>query len=184
MLIIYLSTLDIKAEQIKMAGIYEQYKFMMLHYALSITKDQQLAEDAVHNAFEAIIKHKDKIFSLSGKSLRNQIIIITKHKCIDLLRKRNNLAENQIDDIEYLLKSNETPLEEQIILNETYAALRKCLAKLDITSQLILEMKYILGMTYQEIGIELNMTPKYVDTKIMRAKAKVRKLALGGEPIE
>lgn len=37
-------------------------------------------------------------------------------------------------------------------------------------------MKYILNMSYKEIGEELGMTPKHVDTRIMRAKEKVRKL--------
>jgi RNA polymerase sigma-70 factor (ECF subfamily) len=37
-------------------------------------------------------------------------------------------------------------------------------------------MKYIQGLSYKEIGEELEMTPKHVDTRIMRAKQKVRKL--------
>jgi RNA polymerase sigma-70 factor (ECF subfamily) len=37
-------------------------------------------------------------------------------------------------------------------------------------------MKYYYSMTYKEIGEKLGMTPKHVDTKIMRAKEKVRKL--------
>lgn len=37
-------------------------------------------------------------------------------------------------------------------------------------------MKYILSMSYKEIGEELGMTPKHVDTRIMRAKEKVRRL--------
>jgi RNA polymerase sigma-70 factor (ECF subfamily) len=46
-------------------------------------------------------------------------------------------------------------------------------------------MKYFLGMTYKEIGEELGISPKHVDTRIMRAKEKVRRLiAEGGESIE
>ena len=37
-------------------------------------------------------------------------------------------------------------------------------------------MKYIQSMSYKEIGEELEITPKHVDTRIMRAKEKVRKL--------
>jgi len=37
-------------------------------------------------------------------------------------------------------------------------------------------MKYVLGMSYKEIGDKLNMTTKHVDTRILRAKEKVRKL--------
>ncbi|WP_418884580.1 sigma factor-like helix-turn-helix DNA-binding protein [Anaerocolumna aminovalerica] len=37
-------------------------------------------------------------------------------------------------------------------------------------------MKYVLGISYKEIGEKLNMTPKHVDTRNLRAKEKVRKL--------
>ena len=47
---------------------------------------------------------------------------------------------------------------------------------IDEISKQVLVMKYLLNMSYKEIGEELGMTPKHVDTRIMRAKAKVRKL--------
>ena len=37
-------------------------------------------------------------------------------------------------------------------------------------------MKYVLGISYKEIGEKLSMTPKHVNTRIYRAKEKVRKL--------
>lgn len=47
---------------------------------------------------------------------------------------------------------------------------------IDEISKQVLLMKYILSMSYKEIGEELGMTPKHVDTRIVRAKKKVRKL--------
>ena len=52
----------------------------------------------------------------------------------------------------------------------------KCIAELDETSRLVLLMKYVQGLSYKEIGKALGMTAKHVDTRIMRAKQKVRKL--------
>lgn len=180
MLFVLLSALETEAERSKMSEIYENHKSEMLRYAMSITKNKEAAEDAVHNAFLAVIKHKEKLFSLSRRDLRIQIVIITKNKCIDLLRKQGRLAEDPIDDVEYTLESTDMPIEERIIFTEQYETLRKHIAALDETSRLALEMKYLLGMTYKEIGEELGMTAKHVDTKIMRAKAKVRKLISEG----
>ncbi|NLN66397.1 MAG: hypothetical protein GX144_13535, partial [Clostridiaceae bacterium] len=45
------------------------------------------------------------------------------------------------------------------------------------TSKQVLIMKYVFGMSYKEIGKKLNMTSKHVDTRILRAKGKIRKLA-------
>jgi len=47
---------------------------------------------------------------------------------------------------------------------------------LDEISRQVLIMKYYFDMSYKEIGKELNMTPKHIDIRIMRAKEKMRKL--------
>lgn len=178
MLIIYLAALDSDEEKIKMTDIYEQYKTVMLRYAKAILQNTELAEDAVHNAFLAIIKHKDKFFTLSHKELRTQVVIITKNKCIDLLRKNSAFTTDSIEDMDDVLVANDDPIEEHLIQSEKYESIKKHVASLDETSRLVLEMKYILGMTYREIGEELNITAKHVDTRIMRAKEKVRKLIM------
>jgi len=180
MLFIYLATLETEDEKAKMTDIYETHKYAMLRYALSITKNQEMAEDAIHNAFLAIIKNKEKFFQLSCRDLRIQIVIIVKNKCIDLIRQQNKNTHEHLDDLEYELATDAVPVEDQIVMNEDYETMRKHVALLDETSRLVLEMKYILGMTYKEIGEELGMTAKHVDTKILRAKEKVRKLAVIG----
>ena len=181
MLVYYLTALDTVSDQKKMAEIYEEYEPIMLRYAIKITKSKEMAEDAVHNAFLAIIKHKEKYFSLSCRDLSTQIVIITKNKCIDLLRSQNRFVADQIDDMEDLLIANDSPIEDQIILSDEYEFILEQVASLDEVSRSVLEMKYILGLSYKEIGEQLNMTPKHVDVKIMRAKEKVRKIVAKGE---
>jgi len=180
LLFIYLANLETEAERIKMSEIYEKYKPMMLRYALQLTKSKETAEDAVHDAFMAIIKHKEKYISKPCRDLRVSIVIITKNKCIDLMRKSNAVVYDNHDDMDDVI-SDEAAIEEQIILIEEYETIKKHIASLDEQSRLVLEMRYILDMSYAEIGAELGLTAKHVDTKIMRAKEKVRKLiALGG----
>ncbi|MDR2599287.1 MAG: sigma-70 family RNA polymerase sigma factor [Oscillospiraceae bacterium] len=177
---LYLAMVDNDADRFNLSMIYDEYKNYMLKYALYITRNKEHAEDAVHDAFLSIIKHKDRLFRFTKNELRNQVIIITKNKCIDLLRKKGYSNEDSIEDIENIVKTDDRLIEDQIILADEYETVRKYVASLDESSKLILEMKYVLGMTYKEIGVELGMTAKHVDTKIMRAKAKVRKLMVMG----
>jgi RNA polymerase sigma-70 factor (ECF subfamily) len=163
-----------------MSKIYEEYEPLMLRYALSLTKNKEMAEDAVHNAFLAIIRRKEKYLSLSCRDLRNLIVIITKNKCIDLLRQRKKYVDIQIDDMGDVLAANELPIEEHVILKDEFESVREHLMSLDERSRLVLEMKYILGMTYNEIGEHLGLTSKHVETCITRAKEKVRRLAIKG----
>jgi len=181
---ICLSMLESEEERIKMSEIYEKYKPLMLRYALKLIQNEAAAEDAVHDAFLALIKHKKKYFSFSCTDLRIPIVIITRSKCIDRLRKANLITPENIDGMEHLLKSGDISIEEQIMLSEEYEALVNHVSKLDEMSRLILEMRYILGMSHKEIAEELNINASHINKKITRAKAKIRKLsAKEGGPI-
>jgi len=175
-----MTMLDDENDRITLAEVYENYKTDMLRYALSLTGNKEMAEDAVHDAFLSIIRYKDKIFALPNQEKRAMVIIITKCRSIDLLRKKKHIADESIEDMEYSLETNDIPVEKQVILIDEYTTIKKHIATLDEASRVVLEMKYVLGMTYKEIGEELGMTAKHVDTKIMRAKDKVRKLVVSG----
>ena len=185
MLAFYIASLDTEAERIKIAEIYDEHKPVMLRYALVISKNKEIAEDAVHNAFLAVIKHKESYFQLDSMDLRNKLIIITKNKCVDIMRQRNKYVDEPVDEMDDVLVSKELPVEDKIIQSDEYDTIKRYVASLDEASRVVLEMKYLLDMTYKEIGVELGISPKHVDTRIMRAKEKVRRLiAEGGESIE
>lgn len=176
MLTIYLSMLETEQERKKMADLYEEHKYVLLHYAIKITRNQSMAEDAVHNAFISIIQKKDKYLNLDCMDFRRSTVIIVRNKCIDILRKQKHFVNKSIEELEIFLESDEVDVDDQVVFKSEYELIRKYINSIDEISKQVLLMKYILSMSYKEIGEELGMTPKHVDTRIMRAKKKVRKL--------
>lgn len=175
MLQFYLASLETEEERRQMTDIYNEYKYILLRYALKITGNQDMAEDAVHNTFMAVINHKEKYLALPCRDFRRVAVVIVRNKCIDLLRAEGKYTDLPYEDLENMVEPTETSVEETVIVNDYYAGIRKHLDSLDLMSRQILDMKYVLGMSYKEIGEELGITAKHVDTRIMRAKAKVRK---------
>ncbi|HMM69495.1 MAG TPA: RNA polymerase sigma factor, partial [Gudongella oleilytica] len=175
LLTIYLSMLDTEQERQKMTDLYE-HKYALLNYAMTIIRNQGMAEDAVHNAFISIIEKKEKYLNLDCMDFRRSAVIIVRNKCIDILRKQKPYANKSVEELEIFLESDEVPVDEQVIFESEYELIRKYMNSIDEISKQVLLMKYILNMSYKEIGEELGMTPKHVDTRIMRAKEKVRKL--------
>ena len=93
-------------------------------------------------------------------------------QCLKMTRKRKgwkNYMRNCVLTVSI-------SVEIQVIRQEDFMYMLKCIAELDETSRLVLLMKYVQGLSYKEIGKALGMTAKHVDTRIMRAKQKVRKL--------
>ncbi len=176
LLTIYLSMLDTEQERKKMTDIYEEHKYALFNYAMTIIRNQDMAEDAVHNAFISIIQKKEKYLNLDCMDFRRSAVIIVRNKCIDILRKQKPFANKSIEELEIFLESEEVPVDEQVIFESEYELIRKYMNSIDEISKQVLLMKYISNMSYKEIGEELGMTPKHVDTRIMRAKEKVRKL--------
>lgn len=173
---IYLSMLDTEQEKKQMEQIYEEYKNEFFMYAMKILRNKDLAYDAVHSTFLAIIEQKDKYFNLSDSDFRYSAITIVKNKSIDIFRKQKPYANIPIEELEHYTDSIAVSVEQQAINNSEYEIMRKYLKQIDEVSQQILRMKYYHNMTYKEIGERLGMIPKHVDTKIMRAKEKMRKL--------
>ncbi len=163
-------------EKKRLEELYEELRFDCINVALRITKNPAMAEDAVQDAFLSVIKHKDKMLTLNYGDFRKRIIIIVKNKCIDIIRKNKHLSSVSLEDMEFELKSEDLSVEIQVIRQEDFMFMLKCIAELDETSRLVLLMKYVQGLSYKEIGKALGITEKHVDTRIMRAKQKVRKL--------
>lgn len=170
----YVSMLETENEQIKMAQIYERYKPLMLRYALKILKNNEQAEDAVHEAFLSIIKHKEKYLSDSCPDFGVPIVIITRNKCFDILKRAGYDAEN-IEDHECYLAENVISLDNKIIQQDEYEVLRRHMLKLDESSINILEMRYVLRMSHKEIAEITELSLDNINKKITRAKAKIRK---------
>jgi RNA polymerase sigma-70 factor (ECF subfamily) len=135
-----------------------------------------MAEDALHSAFASVLQGNKKIFEMGEIDLFKWCVISVKRKCFDLQRKESRYAGSSIDDFQDYLSSDSMPIDEHVARQDVYERLRENLKKLDSTSRHILEMKYVLNMSMKEIGNELGLTLDQVNSRIARARKKLREL--------
>ena len=178
MLLMYLILLGGESEEDKkkIAELYEKYKYDCLHTALKITRSQDIAEDALHDAFISVINHKEKILQLSNKEFRSMILVVVKNKCIDIMRKRKYISDIPLDDLADELDSGGTAVDMSVIQQEQFQMMINYLSQIDEVSRTVLQMKYVNSMSYRQIGEELGMSAKQVENYLTRAKTKVRRL--------
>ena len=130
---------------------------------------------SVHTGLFIEIQKKEGFSPLSCSDFRRRIVIIVKNKCIDILRKDKNVSIVPIDEGGVEVDSGEDSIENQFIIKQDYLQVLGYLERIDKISRLVLQMKYVDMLSYKEIGEILQITPKHVETRIFRAKNKIRK---------
>jgi len=171
-----LSMIEDEQERQKIADIYEKYRYKCLHIAFNIVKNQEMAEDAVEDAFIEVIKQKDKILPMNCSDLLSYLVTIVKSRAINIIKKTNKISDTPIDEIVETIESNEIPVDEQIANKQGFEHLVAKIASLDENYKIVFEIKYRDNLSNGEIAKILNITQKNVEMRLYRAKLKLRKL--------
>ena len=163
-MMIYLAMIDAPEERDLFEAIYAKYRYLMLHVANKILQNHHDAEDAVHEAFIAVIKNIKKFSDVTSPKTRLLIVIIVERKAIDILRKRQ--------------KENVVELNEDIIGIEVTApgdlGVADAIARLAANHREVLLMRYDVGLTNREIAMLLGITESGVRKLLGRAKRELR----------
>ena len=78
-MLMYLQMLDTPEEKSKFETLYYTHRHTMLHIAMQILKDHQLAEDAVQEAFIRLVKNFSKIGQVNCPRTRLFVVIIVRN---------------------------------------------------------------------------------------------------------
>ncbi len=167
-----LTMLDDDSESDNFLELYKHYERLALWIARGILQDEQLAEDAVQEAFVRIAKNYAKISKqnpMKSNRTKNYIVIIVERAAIDVYRKRKRRLELEslssiIGETAYALEDN-NKLENSHI----YEAIRS-LPK--IYSEVLL-LHYVSGFSCQEIATSLDMKENTVRTNLTRGKRRL-----------
>lgn len=156
---------------------YKKFRYNCLHLAFSILKDQGRAEDAVHDAFEAVLRHKNQYSALLPENFHKLILVIVKNKCLDMMRR--NKREVLMEEWMPQEADTENHVEEEAMKGAEIQRMIRCIGKLDEKSKKILMLRFALGLSYREIAMVMGMREKTVEVRIARAKKKIRVLMDG-----
>lgn len=159
-MLMYLSMIETPDDKAKFERIYNRYRNLMYHVAYKVLGNHYDAEDAVHQAFVAIIRHLEKIGDIDCPETRSFIVLITERKAIDLIRTSH--SEKVI------------PLNEDLLGIEIPApgdhGLDDALAKLPAHYREVLLLRFDNGYSTKELAQMLGMTESGVRKLIGRAK--------------
>lgn len=172
---------DIRYVQQVLAGDKQAYRHIINTYKnalyatiLRMTKNPQMAQDLLQEAFIKVYEQLEK-FDQKGP-FKSWLYRVAINHCLDQFRKKSIQLE---EAGESRLINNATP-EIVFLKREKSRELERLIATLPEDERLILLLRYANDLSYVEICDTLRISLADVRNKLHRAKKKLRKYAQEG----
>lgn len=163
-MIIYLQALESEEDRSRFETLYRLYRDMMFGVAFRLTENREDAEDALHEAFLSVLDNMDKLSDPSSVATRGFLVVITEHKALDLLQKRERSLPLEDPD---QLPGVPVAIQEDV-------PLASAMARLPAQYRALLLLRYYHGFSVREIAKTLDRTPGAVQKQLTRAKQALR----------
>lgn len=148
--------------------IYERYSKALYLYALSLTGNQQDAEDLLQETFvKAFLSYE------ATGSIKSWLIIVLRNEFFNLMRKRKREVYGDSSVFLDNKASYDFDLLDNIIQNEERKQLYLAIRKLPITMQEVLIESVYLNMKDEEIALLHQTSQENVRQIRSRAKKKI-----------
>ena len=172
-MILFVALIDDEEDKEKFVRLYEKYRYFLWYLANERLHDAGLAEDAVQEAFFALIRHMEKIGDVDSSATRNFLATIVKSKAVDILRKH---WEEPVEEIPEENGGEKSDVLDDCICRESYETLLRAVSQLDEIYRVVFEFRYLHELSEKETADILGVTPKTVNIRIFRARKKLQKI--------
>ncbi len=149
------------------AHVIKHYEQKVFSTVLRIVRNRTVAEDIVQDIFIKVYYSLHK-YKKTG-SFNAWLYRIVVNNCFDHLRKH----KYQTTPIDIEVTDSRYP-ESILLLREKNEQLEQLLQQLDETEYFVLLLKYVNGLSYDEIGHVLQISLNDVRNKLHRSKRKLR----------
>lgn len=166
-MLIYLALIESPEDQSKFEKLYIAYKKAMFNQAYSVLKNNQDAEDAVHDAFEYIAKNINNIDEPISKKAKVYVSIIAKNKAIDICRKKQ--------------RRQELPMEEfdgPVIDPTSSNGLAGCILQLPERDRQWILLRYYNGYSTKEVAKMMSLKESAAYQLDRRAKIRLEEICV------
>lgn len=163
-MLIYLQMIESNEDRSKFEQLYILYRGLMLYVAKRILRNQEDAEDAVHQAFVSIIENLRSITDINSPKTRSFCVIICERKAIDIYRSKRRIIDADFNEA---IVGVEVPLPD-----DTLAA---TIAGLPPKYREILLLRYDNGYTTKEIAKMFGISVDAAQKTLWRAKTELKR---------
>ena len=172
-----------RGEHWALSEIHARYVGLVFSIALKTLNDQASAEEIVQQVFTEVWQHAGDYRGERGK-FPSWVSTITRHQCIDELRRRRAHPITDSGDWESLdrLEGNDDPAR---AAQDTFeqARIREALHQIPTQQRIVIELAFWGGMTQQEIALHCNSPLGTVKTRFRLGMQRLKLLLQESEQL-
>uniref|UniRef100_A0A7V2ZM43 Sigma-70 family RNA polymerase sigma factor n=1 Tax=Ignavibacterium album TaxID=591197 RepID=A0A7V2ZM43_9BACT len=149
--------------------LYDKYSPLLYTLIKRIVKDDKLAEEVLADVF-VIIWQKTDFYNFDYKNVYSWVVLLTKNKAVDTLRRRNGNTRVEYNDefennfiIPNIYDYNDFGFEDAFAKS---GKLRSAISKLTEAQRYVLQLAFFEGLTQSEIAAKLKIPLPTVKSKI------------------
>lgn len=176
MLTLYLSMIDSDDEQQKFLLVYDKYHKLMFYVANSVLQNEQIAEEAVQEAFIWVARHIHKIDKVASPQTKRFVVVITEHISFRMKKKEDRHEDSKVIEFTDTYEGHST--------DSTFETLNRKEIIIQIRSlpPIYKDVIYLYGVcecTTPEIADLLGISVETVKKRLQRGRALLDK-KIGG----
>jgi RNA polymerase sigma factor (sigma-70 family) len=152
-------------------------KDKLFRFALRITGNKPEAEDVVQEVFLKIWDKRDEMSTVLNQEA--WCMTLTKNLAFDKIKSKHRKTDD-IDEA-FNLQDSKTNVYQTVETSDTMAVIKQIMSQLPDNQRLVMHLRDIEDMTYEEIAVSLEMPMSQVKVNLHRARQKVREQLLNLE---
>lgn len=159
-----------------LSEIYNRYARLVFSIALGTLSDRASAEEIVQGVFTKVWQHARKYHAERGK-FSAWLIHISRHECIDELRRRRvrPVAQPGSEKLLGTLTGNDHPWADTQAAAER-DRVREALQQIPAQQRIVIELAFWGGMTQQEIALHCHSPLGTIKTRFRLGKQRLKLL--------
>lgn len=167
--------------------IYNEYIRLMYFTASRFIEETDSQNDIVQESLLQLIKNVSTLRELEPKALSTYVVTTVKNVSINYLKKEQAIQEHTVQlnaTIMEELESTAPTLDELMSALDNKERLTSALINLSVDERLLLESKYYLGYSNEDLAHIFNCKPSSIRMKLTRARRKALKAFFDDEVID
>ena len=157
------------------SALYEKYVNELFAYGSAWQFSEETLEDAVQDVFCKLYFNRKLLKNV--ENIRLYLFRKLKNKLIDLFKTSREIYSISESGMEFIVRST---VEDEMIMNEDRLEIQhkvdSLLSKLTEHQREVVYLRFISEMSYEEIGLLLNITPQTAKNIVFRAMKSMREV--------